>query len=70
MTSLPAMWSRNRGWPAYVVIAGGTAALDLVTKSLLFARLGMPGTAPSIVLVPRILTLETNLNEGALFGMG
>ena len=64
------MWSRNRGWPAYIVIAGGAAALDLVTKSLLFARLGMPGTAPPIAIVPRILTLETNLNEGALFGMG
>jgi signal peptidase II len=64
------MWSPNRGWPVFIAIAICGAALDLVTKSLLFARLGMPGTAPPIVVVPRVLTLETNLNEGALFGLG
>jgi signal peptidase II len=30
----------------------------------------MPGERPPIVVVPGMLTLETNLNEGALFGMG
>lgn len=30
----------------------------------------MPGERPGIVLVSDVLTLETNLNEGALFGMG
>jgi signal peptidase II len=64
------MWSSNRGWPVYIAIAVGAAALDLLTKAALFDRLGMPGTAPPIVVVPRVLTLETNLNEGALFGMG
>lgn len=64
------MWSPNRGWLLYGVIAAVATAADLITKAALFARLGMPGTAPPIVIVPRVLTLETNLNEGALFGMG
>lgn len=64
------MWSPNRGWPLFTAIAVAAAALDLVTKSLLFATLGMPGEKPPIVLVPQMLVLETNLNEGALFGMG
>jgi len=64
------MWNSSRGWPVYAVIAAAAAAVDLVTKSLLFARLGMPGERPPIVVVPNALTLETNLNEGALFGMG
>lgn len=58
------------GWPLYCGVAASAAAIDLVTKSVLFRRLGMPGEQPGIVLVPDILVLETNLNEGALFGMG
>ena len=54
----------------FVAIAGCAAAIDLVTKWSIFQRLGMPGERPGIVLVPKILALETNLNEGALFGMG
>ena len=54
----------------FVAIAGCAAAIDLVTKWVIFQRLGMPGERPGIVLVPKILALETNLNEGALFGMG
>lgn len=60
----------SRGWPLFIAIAIVSAAIDLVTKWALFRRLGMPGERPGIVLVPRMLTLETNLNEGALFGMG
>lgn len=60
----------SRGWPLFTAIAIVSAAIDLVTKWVLFRRLGMPGERPGIVLVPRMLTLETNLNEGALFGMG
>jgi signal peptidase II len=60
----------SRGWPLFTAIAIVSAAIDLVTKWALFRRLGMPGERPGIVLVPRMLTLETNLNEGALFGMG
>lgn len=60
----------SRGWPLFTAIAIVSAVIDLVTKWALFRRLGMPGERPGIVLVPRMLTLETNLNEGALFGMG
>ena len=59
-----------RGWFTFVAIAIAAAAIDLVTKSWAFLSLGMPGEQPGIVLVPKILLLETNLNEGALFGMG
>ena len=59
-----------RGRLLFVAIAGFAAGIDLVTKWAIFARLGMPGELPGIVLIPRILILETNLNEGALFGMG
>ena len=58
------------GWMVFLGIAAVAAASDLLTKSLLFARLGMPGEQPAVVIVPGTLMLETNLNEGALFGMG
>jgi signal peptidase II len=57
-------------WLVFIGIAAIGAAADLLTKSALFAALGMPGAGGRIVLVPEILVLETNLNEGALFGMG
>lgn len=60
----------SRGWLLFGGIAVVATAADLVTKAALFDRLGMPGSAPPIVVVPRILAFETNLNEGALFGMG
>ena len=46
------------------------AVVDQVSKSVLFTRLGMPGEQAPIVLVAGMLALETNLNEGALFGLG
>lgn len=64
------MWTPARGWPLFIALAAIAAALDLVTKSLLFAQLGMPGERPPIIVVPGALAFETNLNEGALFGMG
>ncbi|NBT12909.1 MAG: signal peptidase II [Planctomycetia bacterium] len=64
------MWTASRGWPLFGSLAVASAAIDLATKSRLFAALGMPGEKPPIVIVPRVLVLETNLNEGALFGMG
>jgi signal peptidase II len=46
-------------------------ALDLATKQWAFTRLGLPGvTGERIELVGDVLTLETSLNEGALFGIG
>ena len=60
----------SRGWFPFVAVALAAAAIDLVTKWAIFRRLGMPGERAGIVLVPDVLVLETNLNEGALFGMG
>ena len=50
-------------------IAAGGCAIDLVTKSWAFARLGMPPSA-SHWLVENVFGFTTSLNEGALFGMG
>lgn len=59
-----------QGWMPFAVVTALAAGIDLATKSWIFRSLGMPGMAPPIVLVPGIFRLETNLNEGALFGMG
>lgn len=58
------------GWALFLAVAAAAAGLDLVSKRLVFDRLGMPGTGERIDLAPPLLVLETNLNEGALFGMG
>jgi signal peptidase II len=58
------------GWIAFLLLGAAAAASDLATKWLVFDRLGMPGERPGITVIPGMLTLETNLNEGALFGMG
>ncbi len=50
-------------------IALGGAAFDLTTKSLIFARVGQPGS-PSVSLVDNVLELRTSYNEGALWGFG
>jgi signal peptidase II len=63
-------WKNVTGWLLFSGVAAAAAVTDLITKWLLFRRLGMPGERPGIVVVPGMLTLETNLNEGALFGMG
>lgn len=59
-----------RGWRTFIAIGVVSLAADLTTKSAIFAALGMPGMGGRIELVPRFLAFETNLNEGALFGMG
>ena len=59
-----------RGWIVFGVLATVAALADLVSKAVAFGQLGMPGERPGIVILPGMLTLETNLNEGALFGMG
>jgi len=58
------------GWGWFLGLGLLAAVIDLVSKAALFDHLGMPGEKAPIVLVPGILTFETNLNEGALFGMG
>ncbi len=52
-------------------LAVGGCALDLATKSWMFARLGMPGpNAQTWWLWKGVFGFQTSLNEGALFGMG
>jgi len=60
----------SRGWMSFAVLALAAAGTDLFTKDAVFRGLGMPGTSPPVTIVDGVLWLETNLNEGALFGMG
>jgi signal peptidase II len=53
----------------FLVLASGGLAVDLLTKDWVFGRLGYP-PRHTIWLVQDILSLETSLNEGALFGIG
>jgi signal peptidase II len=63
----------------FVLIAVSGVAADLVTKEIVFRKLGMPGEyrleeEPELFNVywisPNILGFQTSLNQGALFGMG
>ncbi len=57
----------------FLAVAVLALGLDLASKEWIFRHLGLPSPPPdgrSIVLVPGILSLETSLNPGALFGMG
>ncbi len=67
---VPASPGATGGWALFLGLAAVTALVDLATKRMLFDRLGMPGENPPIPLIPGIFSFETNLNEGALFGMG
>jgi len=60
----------TRGWPLFALVVATSLAADLATKEVVFSRLGMPGAGRRVIFVPGIFVLETNLNEGALFGMG
>jgi signal peptidase II len=62
--------SPHLGWLLFTVAAVVATASDLLSKSWIFERLGMPGDQPAIVMIDGMLALRTNLNEGALFGMG
>lgn len=64
------MDTSRQGWPTFAAVLAAAVMADLVSKEVIFGRLGMPGMSPAIALVPRLLAVETNLNEGALFGMG
>ncbi len=50
-------------------IALGGLAFDLVTKAIVFARIGPP-PSPVVPLIPRVLEIQTSQNTGALWGLG
>jgi signal peptidase II len=56
-------------WVLFWSIALGGAGFDLVTKTLVFARIGPP-PSPPIALVAGVLELHTSYNRGALWGFG
>ncbi|MBM4022126.1 MAG: signal peptidase II [Planctomycetes bacterium] len=60
----------NGGRGLFIALALAATVVDLATKRAIFDRLGMPGAGDRLVLLPGVFVLETNLNEGALFGMG
>ena len=49
-------------------IALGGTAFDLVTKSIVFSKVGPPGRQ-QITIVPHILELHTSHNTGASVGL-
>jgi len=53
----------------FCCIALGGLTFDLVTKSMIFARIGPP-PAPAVPVIPRILELHLSQNTGALWGFG
>jgi signal peptidase II len=53
----------------FSAIALGGLALDLVTKSIVFAWIGPPRSRV-VPLIPRVLELQTTQNTGALWGLG
>jgi signal peptidase II len=53
----------------FFALALGLAAADLVSKSLVFANLGMPGGRTQWFW-NGVFGFQTSLNEGALFGFG
>jgi signal peptidase II len=55
-------------WILFWTIALGGASFDLVTKSIVFSKVGAPPATVSIV--PHILELHTSQNTGALWGFG
>jgi signal peptidase II len=65
--SLPAV-PRSR-YVLFAAIALGGCAVDLATKHWIFNELGFPSRR-AIWLIEDVLSLETSLNEGALFGIG
>ncbi len=58
----------------FLAIAIIGCGIDLGTKSWIFATVGFPGTEQAakndIAIIPQHFSFTTNLNEGALFGIG
>lgn len=59
----------SRRFCLFMTIASVGLLADLASKTWAFDRLGMPGRE-SITVIAGILSLETQLNEGALFSLG
>jgi signal peptidase II len=55
-------------WVLFWSIALCGTLFDLMTKSVVFSKVGYP--APSISIVPNMLELQTSHNPGALWGFG
>jgi signal peptidase II len=55
-------------WILFWTIALGGASFDLVTKSIVFSKVGAPPATVSIV--PQVLELHKSQNTGALWGFG
>lgn len=67
------MASPTSRYATFVSIATVGCAVDLATKSWIFAKLGMPSIGPRrniLWIWNGFIGLETSLNRGALFGMG
>lgn len=56
-------------WILFWGIALGGMAFDLVTKSVIFERIGPPPSRP-VTVVNNVLELHTSYNPGALWGLG
>jgi len=69
---MAATGARKSRFILFIVLVAAGLALDLATKSWIFAKLGPQSAAgpDPIVLVRGVFGLTTNLNEGALFGFG
>jgi signal peptidase II len=59
--------------PSRLLLFGGIAlgglVFDLLTKSMVFSRIGPPHSRV-VSLIPRVLELQTSQNSGALWGLG
>jgi signal peptidase II len=56
-------------WVLFWTIALGGASFDLVTKWIVFSKVGPPPSRP-VSIIPKILELHTSENTGALWGFG
>jgi signal peptidase II len=63
-------WGPTARWLILLLIGGGGFAADLATKNWVFERQGFPGTRGPLWLIRDVLSFETSLNAGALFGFG
>jgi signal peptidase II len=56
-------------WLLFWGLALGGSAFDLITKALVFEKVGPPGS-PAVSVLGEIVELRTSYNTGALWGIG